>query len=55
MTIVIVSLLPLAFLRALWPRTIHTTGHALRITVRAVPHLRQWRLKVDARKMKLIT
>ena len=47
--------LSLAFLRALRPRTIHTTGHALRNTVGAVPHLRQWRLKVDTGEMKLKT
>ena len=48
-------LLSLAFLRALRPRTIHTTGRALQNTVGAVPYLRQWRLKVDAGKMKLVT
>src|SRR5260221_7291313 len=51
----ILPLLSLAFLHALWPRTIHTTGRALRNTVGAVPHLRQWRLKVDAGEMKLVT
>jgi hypothetical protein len=50
-----VPLLSLAFLRALRPRTIHTTGRALRNTVGAVPYLRQWRLKVDAGEMKLVT
>jgi hypothetical protein len=48
-----VSLRPLALLRALWPSTIHTTSHALRNTVGAVPHLRQWRFEVDTGEMKL--
>lgn len=50
----IAPFLSLAFLRALRPRNIHTTGHTLRNTVGAVPHLRQWRLKVDTGEMKLI-
>jgi len=50
-----VSLRPLALLRALWPCTIHTTSDTLRFTVRTVPHLRQWRFEVDAWEMKLET
>ena len=50
-----VSLRPLALLRALWTWTIHTTSGTLRNTVRTVPHLRQWRFEVDAWEMKLET
>jgi hypothetical protein len=50
-----VSLRPLALLRALWPYTIHATSGTLRNTVRTVPHLRQWRFEADAWEMKLET
>ena len=52
---IIAPFLSLAFLRAIRPRNIHTTGHALRNTVGAIPHLRQWRLEVDTEEMGLIT
>ena len=48
-----VSLRPLALLRAFWPCTIHTTSDTLRYTIRTVPHLRQWRFEADAWEMKL--
>jgi hypothetical protein len=50
-----VSLRPLALLRALWPCTIYTTSGTLRNAIRTVPHLRQWRFEADAWEMKLET